>query len=62
MLAMSKKPLDELRPDGWERFERAVDVPGDRASALHYLGRSREARPLQIAPEFAHASVEVVGS
>jgi hypothetical protein len=36
--------------------------PDDRASALRYLGRSREARPLQIAPEFAHASVEVVGS
>jgi hypothetical protein len=27
-----------------------------------YLGRSREARPLQIAPEFTQASVEVVGS
>jgi hypothetical protein len=44
------------------RFDIRPVATGDRASALHHLGRSREARPLQIAPEFAHASVEVVGS
>jgi hypothetical protein len=51
-------PLSE---NSEERRNRRVDELGS-ASALHYLGRSREACPLQIAPEFAHASVEVVGS
>ncbi len=23
---MKKKPAQEMRPDGWERFERAVDA------------------------------------
>jgi hypothetical protein len=32
------------------------------ARALPKLGRSREARPLQIAPDFAQSSVEVISS